>query len=249
MSRTYLSDDQAFQKLRAAGKSSWDEQSDPQATFDNFLMRPFIEEAIATFGSSMKGIAALEIGCGTGPISCFLASRGMDVLGIDVSPIALEMARNNAAERGIRVRFEAADICQFSDHADRYDLIVDGHCLHCLVWDDHRRAALEAMHRLLKPGGVVLIETMISHPSLVVAGNYQLDVQGVLSIKVDSHGGIDGVYRSGNDWFAPYRRLRTAERFVAELASSGFEVQFRREALQTDARKPMLMQVRASHRP
>jgi 2-polyprenyl-3-methyl-5-hydroxy-6-metoxy-1,4-benzoquinol methylase len=248
MSRSYFSDDQAFQKLRAAGKSSWDEQSDPQATFDNFLMRPFIEDVVATFESPLKGMAALEIGCGTGPVSCFLASKGMDVLGIDVSPTALEMARRNAAERGLVARFEPADICRFSDHAHRYDLIVDGHCLHCLVWDDHRRAAFEAMYRLLKPGGVLLIETMISHPSLAVAGNYQLDVQGVLSIKVDSHGGIDGVYRSGNDWFAPYRRLRTAERFVAELESSGFEVQFRREALQADVRKPMLMQVRASRR-
>lgn len=245
MSRSYQADDRAFQKLRAAGKTSWDEQADPEASFDRFVMRPFLEESLAEFATPLEGLTALEIGCGTGPISCCLASRGLAVRGIDVSPTALEMARQHAAARGLAVRFDAADICLMPEQPDRYDLIVDGHCLHCLVWDDHRRQALSAIRRLLGPGGLFLIETMISHAGLVVAGNYRIDAEGVLSIKVEDPPRVEGAFESDGAWFAPYRRLRTAEQMVSELAAAGFEVRFQRAIGQKDARKPMLMQVRA----
>jgi protein-L-isoaspartate O-methyltransferase len=74
MSRSYEADDRVFQKLRAAGKTSWDEQADPQASFDTFVMRPFLEKSLAGIVEPLDGLSALEIGCGSGPISCFLAS-------------------------------------------------------------------------------------------------------------------------------------------------------------------------------
>ena len=248
MSRSYEADDRVFQKLRAAGKTSWDEQADPQASFDKFVMRPFLEESLAGIVEPLDGLSALEIGCGSGPISCFLASRGLAVRGIDVSPTALEMARENAARRGINVQFDSADICQMPEQSDRYDLIIDGHCLHYFVLDEHRRAAFAAIHRLLKPGGLFLIETMISHPGLVVGANYRFDVQGVLSIKVDDPAGHDGAFTSGSEWFAPYRRLLSADQLASELGAAGFAIQSKRATAQKDPRKPMLMQIRAGLR-
>src|SRR5690349_11920709 len=137
MSRSYRADEKVFQKLRAAGKTSWDEQADPEASFDRFVMRAFLEESLAGLPQAAHGLSALEIGCGTGPICCFLAARGWAVRGIDVSPTALEMAQQNAALRGLKVRFDAADICSMPEQSERYDLIIDGHCLHCLVLDEH----------------------------------------------------------------------------------------------------------------
>ncbi len=249
MSRYYEADDRVFQKLRAAGKTSWDEQSDPQASFDNFVMRPFLEESLARIAEPLEGLSALEIGCGSGPISCFLAARGLAVRGIDVSPTALEMARQHAAERGMNVQFDAADICCMPEQPGRYDLIIDGHCLHYFVLDEHRREALSAIHRLLKPGGLFLIETMISHPSLVVGATYRFDARCVLSIKVDDPAGHEGAFASGSEWFAPYRRLLTEKQVVTELGDAGFAIQSHRAVEQKDPRKPMLMQVRAGLRP
>jgi 2-polyprenyl-3-methyl-5-hydroxy-6-metoxy-1,4-benzoquinol methylase len=258
MSRSYHSDDRVFQKLRAAGKTSWDEQADPQASFDNFVMRPFLEESLAGMAGmaamaeplAERGSAALEIGCGSGPLSCFLAARGWAVRGIDVSQTALEMARESAAGRGLSVRFDSADICDMpaAEEAERYDLIVDGHCLHCLVCDEHRRAALAAIARLLKPGGLFLIETMIAHAELVVQGNYRIDARGVLSIRVDDPAGHDGAFASDGQWFTPYRRLLTAAQVAGELGEAGLAIRFERAMAQKDPRKPMLMQVRAGHR-
>ena len=248
MSRSYEADDRVFQKLRAEGKSSWDEQADPEASFERFVMRPFLEESLAEMPGPLDGLSALEIGCGSGPISCYLAGRGLAVRGIDVSPTALEMARQNAAERGLSVRFDAADICRMGEESQRYDLIVDGHCLHYLILAEHRREALTAIHRLLKPDGVFLIETMISHGGLVVGAKYRIDAQGVLSIRVDDPAGVDGVFKSGGEWFAPYRRLLTADQVAKELGDWGFAIRSQRAVEQKDLRKPMLMQVRARRR-
>src|ERR1043165_9725574 len=121
MSRSYRADDRVFQELRAAGKSSWDEQADAYASFDRFVMRPFLEDSLSAIAQEFQGLSALEIGCGSGPICCFLAARGWAVRGIDVSPTALEMAQQNAAERGLRVQFDAADICRMPEQSDRYD--------------------------------------------------------------------------------------------------------------------------------
>jgi 2-polyprenyl-3-methyl-5-hydroxy-6-metoxy-1,4-benzoquinol methylase len=248
MSRYYEADDRVFQKLRAAGKTCWDEQSDPAASFDRFFMRPFLEESLAGIARPLDGLSALEIGCGSGPVSCFLAGRGLVVRGIDVSPTALEMARQRAADRGLNVRFDAADICNLPAQRESYDLIVDGHCLHYFVLDEHRCNAYTAIHRLLKPGGLFLMETMIAHAELVVGANYRMDARGVLAIKVDDPTGREGVFQAGSEWFAPYRRLLTAEQAETELGDAGFAIQFRRAVEQQDPHKPMLMQVRASHR-
>jgi len=248
MPASYHADDRVFQKLRAAGKTSWDEQADPNATFDNFIMRPFLEESLAQMAQPLDTLSALEIGCGSGPIACFLAARGLTVRGIDVSPTALEMAGQNAAQRGITVQFDSADICNMPEQSERYDLIIDGHCLHCLVSDEHRRAALSAIHRLLKPAGVFLIETMISHPALVVGVNYRFDAQCILSIKVDDPAGQDEAFQSDDLWFAPHRRLCTADKLEAELNETGFTIHSRRAIEQKDPRKPMLMQIRAGRR-
>ena len=80
MSRSYQADEKVFQKLlRCKGKTSWDEQADPQANFDKFVMRPFLEESLAAMPRASHKQSALEVGCGSGPICCVLAARGWAV--------------------------------------------------------------------------------------------------------------------------------------------------------------------------
>ena len=89
---------------------------------------------------------------------------------------------------------------------------------------------------------------MISHPNLIVQGNYRIDPQGVLSIKVDSPTGHDEAFQSGSEWFAPYRRLLTADQVATELRNTGFVIQSQRMLEQKDPRKPILMQIRVGRR-
>lgn len=246
MPPSYHADDLVYQKLRAAGKRSWDQQANPDADFDTFILRPFLEESLGVLGRPAAGLSALEVGCGSGPVCCFLAARGLTVRGIDVSPTAIEMARQHAAERGLNVQFDGVDICALPGQADRYDLIIDGHCLHCIVGEEDRRGALACIYGLLKPDGLFLMETMIAHPALVVAGKYRIDPRGLLTIAVDEPGEVDGAQQEDGQWFVPYRRLLTETQVTAGLEEVGFRITHRRTTAQADTRKPMLMQIRAA---
>ena len=59
------------------------------------------------------GMSILDVGCGTGRHAIELAERGFDVIGIDISPGMLKVARRNAEERGVEVTWVEADAQDF----------------------------------------------------------------------------------------------------------------------------------------
>jgi SAM-dependent methyltransferase len=94
----------------------------------------------------------LDVGCGTGEQALLVASSGADVLGVDVSPLALEQARGKAAARGIKVRFEVADALSLADLGLSFDTIIDSGLFH--IFDDESRARYVAsLASVLRPGG------------------------------------------------------------------------------------------------
>lgn len=240
--RSYEADDLTYRRLQREGRRSWDEQGDPEASFDNFLMRPLLEEALA----GVSGGHAMEIGCGTGPIACFLAARGWCVRGIDVSATAIAMAKQHAAERGLAVEFELGDICGLPARDARYDLVVDGHCLHCLVWEEDRRQALAAVGRLLKPEGVFLVETMVQHADMTIGDRYRLDNRGILWLHVDAPDEYADAAMCGGEWFVPHRRILPAEAVEGELRAAGLKPKWIRTVPQKGTGKPLLLQVRCT---
>src|SRR5262245_10820869 len=69
--------------------------------------------AFAAFAENLPTTGfALEIACGRGEAALWLASRGMRVLGVDLSPVAIDLARERAARSGLaeRCQFEVADL-------------------------------------------------------------------------------------------------------------------------------------------
>ncbi|MCL5737935.1 MAG: class I SAM-dependent methyltransferase [Bacteroidetes bacterium] len=94
-----------------------------------------LREAVQSLnGSGM----VLDIGCGTGVNSVFMAQQGLDVTAIDFVPEALEFARRRAEKFGVDVNFIRADVTKF-DAPVKYDLIVDAGCFH--GFDDKARMA------------------------------------------------------------------------------------------------------------
>jgi SAM-dependent methyltransferase len=93
----------------------------------------------------------LDAGCGTGEQTLLAASSGADALGIDLSPLAIERAREKAAARGIKARFEVADALNLADLGLTYDTIIDSGLFH--VFDDVDRARyVESLASVLRPG-------------------------------------------------------------------------------------------------
>lgn len=94
---------------------------------------------------------ALDLACGRGRGTVWLAGRGMEVHAVDVSPVAIDLARRLAALSGVadRCRFEVADLDGGLPEGPPVDLIL------CTLFRDRRLD--DAMIRRLAPGGLLAV--------------------------------------------------------------------------------------------
>ena len=94
----------------------------------------------------------LDAGCGTGEHTLLAARFGAEAIGVDVSARAIEQARDKAATRGIKARFQVADALNLTDLGLTFDTIIDSGVFH--VFDDVSRARYVAsLASVLRPGG------------------------------------------------------------------------------------------------
>jgi SAM-dependent methyltransferase len=75
----------------------------------------------------------LDAGCGEAAVSLHLAGLGYTTVGLDSSPTAIELARAEAAKRGLtNATFEVADISSFTGYDGRFGTIVDSTLFHSM---------------------------------------------------------------------------------------------------------------------
>jgi SAM-dependent methyltransferase len=94
---------------------------------------------------------ALDIGCGAGTYSLYMAGRGYTVTAIDFMPQAVEMTRRRAAEAGCDIDVVEADLRTWVTDK-HFDVILDVGCLHGLA-RRYQRVYREQLLRWLAPGG------------------------------------------------------------------------------------------------
>ena len=99
---------------------------------------------------------ALEVGCGTGTNARWLAQRGFDVVGVDVSPLAIDKARAKlAAAAAPRCRFEVRNFLT-DPPAGSFSLVFDRACFHVFDEAEDRARFAARVAELLAPDGVWL---------------------------------------------------------------------------------------------
>ena len=227
--RYYELHEKKYRRLRDRGLESWDEWLGEAPDFDSFRMREFATFALDQAAFAARPPAALEVGCGTGPLCCFLAARGFEVQGIDISPTAIEIAREQARRRGLAIRYWVADACRPWPVRERLDLVVDGHFLHCVVFDEERILALANIREALEPGGEFWLETAIAHPHMVPPAPCRMDGQGILWVATDDPAGIETAARFDGVWHVPVRKLLPGPEAVErELERAGFDIAWKR---------------------
>lgn len=92
-------------------------------------------------------------GCGRGHDARLLAGQGAEVVGQDISTLAIEMAR--AIELVGNETYATGDFLDPNADLGRFDLVFEHTCL-CAIFPEERAAYVRAVHRALKPGGQFL---------------------------------------------------------------------------------------------
>ncbi|MEY3090329.1 MAG: hypothetical protein RL113_645 [Pseudomonadota bacterium] len=126
-------------------KIRWDEKHQKQ---------PIPDEPIAliqNYASLAMGNQALDIACGTGRHSKYLASQGFEVDALDISSVALQ-----ALDGLPHIHPKEVDFDTYQLPKEKYHLIV---CTYFLA-----RKLFPQMIDALKPNGIILMETFLHHP-------------------------------------------------------------------------------------
>jgi len=148
--------------------STWQKTFKPmvidQTAFRN--MTPHIDRYFAAIGD-VQGKEVLDLGCGNGKISVYLARAGATVTAIDLSPISVQNTKllaeyNQVGARVSTVVLDSLDVRTLHKH---FDLVIGKDILHHIEPFD---AFVDALYDVLKPGGRGLfIENSARNPILM----------------------------------------------------------------------------------
>ena len=106
-------------------------------------------------GIVRKG-SALDLGCGAGVETMFLAENGFRASGIDVSDKAIELARSSAKRRRLRIDFQTGTVLDLPYPDKEFVFLNDRGCLHNLEIDEWADYAFEVA-RVAKPSAYFLL--------------------------------------------------------------------------------------------
>jgi ubiquinone/menaquinone biosynthesis C-methylase UbiE len=104
-----------------------------------------------------SGADVLEIAPGPGYFALEMARRGARVTGLDISPTMVEIATGHAKESGLAVDFRQGDATKLPFQDGSFDLIV---CQAAFKNFLHPVQVLDEMHRVLRSGGLAVIDDM-----------------------------------------------------------------------------------------
>jgi SAM-dependent methyltransferase len=104
----------------------------------------------------IKPCKALELGCGTGTDAIWLAKSGFDISAVDVSEVAIDLARENAQKASVDCHFYTLDFCEDKPDRPPYDFVFDRGYFHSYKTINERKKIAARIADLLSPGGLWL---------------------------------------------------------------------------------------------
>lgn len=152
----------------------WDKDGESRPLHDlNPARLNYIAERIA-----LKGARVLDVGCGGGILSEALARAGADVVGIDLAPRVLEVARLHLHESGLRVEYrEIAVEALAAEMPGAFDAVT---CMELLEHVPDPGSVIAACAALLRPGGRLFASTLNRTPlafgAAIIGAEYALDL-------------------------------------------------------------------------
>lgn len=108
------------------------------------------EETLNVLPEHLSGLDTIELGCGTGYVSAWLARRGAAPVGVDLTPGQLATARRLQQEHGIDFPLHEGNAEELPFEDESFDLAISEYG--ASIWADPYRWIPEAA-RVLRPGG------------------------------------------------------------------------------------------------
>lgn len=137
-----------FWLMYLSGKSRWDTGITPP------------EICALVEDEDLEAGRALDLGCGTGTTSNYLAMHGWQATGVDFVPTAIRKARRKARHNGVadRTTFVVGDVTRLRELgiSGPFDLAIDIGCSHSLSGDDQDRYARQ-LADIVRPGGIFML--------------------------------------------------------------------------------------------
>ncbi|MGH8121307.1 MAG: bifunctional 2-polyprenyl-6-hydroxyphenol methylase/3-demethylubiquinol 3-O-methyltransferase UbiG [Rudaea sp.] len=126
----------------------------------------------------LKGARVLDVGCGGGILSEALAAAGANVMGIDLAPRVLEVARLHLHESGQHVEYREVSVEALAQEMPgAFDAIT---CMEMLEHVPDPGSVIDACALLLKPAGRLFLSTLNRTPlafgAAIVGAEYALNL-------------------------------------------------------------------------
>lgn len=196
-----------YVRRKSNGKIGWADEDSYKAKeerIDSFLVRNPLP----------KGSRFLELGCGAGNITLFMAKKGFEAHGIDIVPESISWAKEKIALSNTTADFRIGNVVDLKCYSDNYfDFIFDGETLHCIISSDRKRC-LANVFRVLKQGGYFL------------AGANLVNTAFITYPDLDEECYFDPETRCLYHNNVPYYYLSEEQEFLSEIREAGFQIQY-----------------------
>ena len=123
---------------------------------------PFLLREIERILQIVPGRRALDIACGEGRNSVFLAQNGFEVTAMDISDVGLGKAAKRAEKEAAVISFQQADLDVYR-FMENFDLIINFNFL--------LRDLIPKAVQALSPGGLLIVDTIMESPQLLATHN------------------------------------------------------------------------------
>ncbi len=152
--------------------------------------------------NSLPAGRAIDLGCGAGTKSIYLARHGWKVTGVDISGQALTHARTRTAEAGVDVDYIQADLLNMpSELAERrFDFLLDFGCAHNLR-NTAKAAYAEATAGIAAPGATLYLYAFTRGPQSVTRKQIDTDFAPYWNLVSAEPGSIRRWPDAGPFWY------------------------------------------------
>jgi ubiquinone/menaquinone biosynthesis C-methylase UbiE len=169
----------------------------------------FLEKSLG----KLNGKKILDIGCGSGTFIRYLASKGADVYGIDISKTMIDEAKNNVGNK-----VKVADMNAIPFPNKTFDAVISRFSLHYL---NSFEKVYAQVHRVLKPHGI--FSCVAHHPLADFVINKKYDSKHTTKLVLFDHVKLSFPAHRLTDYFSP----GLFKHFTLENYEEGIEVGFK----------------------